>query len=83
MKLEKSLAKKYTEDLHPTVKNRFMETLIARGVFLFFFISSSSEILLFLTACLTSLLDSYIDTLKSTSIKPSLLSFALIHAFLF
>lgn len=41
MKLEKSLAKKYTEDLHPTVKNRFMETLIARG----FFISSLSQVM--------------------------------------
>lgn len=40
MKLERSLEKKntYTEDLHPTVKTRFMETLTARGFLLHLFI---------------------------------------------
>lgn len=74
-----SLAKKSTEDLHPTVKNRFMETLIARGFFPHHFLKCR---VLFLTTCLTSLLDSCTDTLKSTSVKPNPLSSAPMCAFL-
>lgn len=74
MKLEKYLAKKQkqnSEDLHPTVNNRFMETLNARGFLLHFFLKWWT----FTSNCfLTSILDSCTDTLKSTTIKLNLLT---------
>lgn len=88
MKLKKSLAKKKTktktqETLKIYILQRRIDVwkLLLLEVF-FYFISFSSDRLLFLTSCLTPLLHSCTDPLKPTSVKPNLLSSVPYIAFL-